>query len=256
MRVLITGAGGFLGHGIIGALKNEFELSLLDTVPMNVPNATKYQGSVESSTDVAAAMQNADAVVIAHMLSRTTDRTVYDDSYMPFCVNVTGTAILFQEALKAGIKNLVLISSTGVVRAWEQTESFLTAELEPKSFGDLYTITKVCQEKIAEHYHLTHGMNVSILRPGGICAVDDVSKQVMDKYGNVSIHFHHGLIERRDIGTAVRCALRRNEGFNRYYVLGSQEARHIYEVDKTRTGLGWQPQYDFSWMPYNSSEKR
>jgi len=174
LKLTPFGAAGFLGQGITEELKNKAELRLLDIVPVEMKEAVCIRGSVESPEDCSRAMEGADALVIAHMLSRTEDRAVYDDPSTPFNVN----------------KNQVF-----------------TRDMPPCASSDIYALTKVCQEHIADFYHMKYGIDIAVLRVGGIYKVDDNTKVVSGKYGNVLDRFFHPVVERRDIGTAVWAAL-------------------------------------------------
>ena len=249
MKVLVTGAGGFLGQGLIVPFEGRHELRLMDIRDWQTPHE-KIVGSVADLETCRRAVAGCDALVIAHMASM--QARSYQTPEVPFDSNVKGTANLFFAAAEAGIRRVALVSSTSSIGAWTQQKGlFITRDLPLKPWAntDIYAITKACQEIIAESYHREKGMQVGVLRVGYIISGDD-PKNVVDKYGKPVRVRHVANTDRRDIGLAARLALEtENLGYEVFYVMSSPEAEKYYDVAYTRTRLGWKAQYDFTWLP-------
>jgi nucleoside-diphosphate-sugar epimerase len=251
MKVLITGAGGFLGHAIVGQFEGRHDLRLMDIRDWETPHE-RIVGSVADLATCRRALEGCEGLVIAHMAS--VQEGSYQTPEIPFDSNVKGTANLFFAALEAGIRRVVLVSSTGTVCYWgKQAGSFVTRDLPVKPWPcgrqAIYAVTKACQEIIAESYHREKGMQVAVLRVGYILSSDDPNR-VVDKYGT-HVHLRHaGNTERRDIGLAARLAIEAPEiGYEIFYVMSSPEAEKCYDMAYTRTRLGWKAQHDFMWLP-------
>jgi len=249
MKVLVTGAGGFLGRGLIAALEGRHELRLLDVCDWATPHE-KLIGSVADLETCRQAVAGREAIVIAHMASWQSGS--YNSPELPFDVNVKGTANLFFAAVEAQLKRVVLVSSPASVGGHGERGTFMARDLPLKpsaKFSGLYSLTKACQELIAEHYQREHQMQVAVLRVGYILSADD-PQQVVDKYGRHTRLRHRGSTERRDIGQAARLALEAPDlGYEVFFVLGAPEAEKWCDVAYTRERLGWRPQYDFTWLP-------
>jgi len=242
MKLLITGAGGFLGAGLITALQPRHDLRLMDVVKFDSPHEVVV-GDVCDFETCRRAVAGREALVIAHMAPNRPE--VYANPVMPFDVNVKGTANLFAAAVESGVKRVVLISSTGVVSTDQQAGRFLTRDLPPSS-TNVYCLTKVCQEVIARHYHELHHMPVAMLRPAYITDADFL----LDKYGRKLPSVNWQFIDRRDIGDAVDCALRLPDlGCEAFYVIGHRDAPRHADVEHTKRRLGWAPAHDFSQYP-------
>ena len=242
MEVLVTGAAGFLGRGLIVPFEGKHDLRLMDVMPFESPHETLV-GSVADLETARRAAEGVDAIVIAHMASRQTGS--YETPVAPFDVNVKGTANLFFAAVEHEVKRIVLISSIGVVGARQKRGEFLTRDL-PMQGGEMYGLTKICQEVIAEQYHRAHGIAVAALRPAYITDADTMD----DKYGRHKETVNWQFIDRRDIGEAARLALELDDlGFEVFYVLGPPEALEMADVAYTRERLGWRPKYDFADKP-------
>jgi len=246
MKVLVTGAGGCLGQGLVVPFEEHgYDLRLMDVVPFESPHETLV-GSVADLETVRKALDGCDGMVIAHMASRQAHS--YDTPEVPFDANVKGTANLFFAAVEQGIQRAVLISSTGVQHGYDK-KGFLDHHKPMRSKG-IYGLTKVCQEIIAEQYHREHGIKGAALRIG--CVID--GDTVSDKYGRKFKDRGMSLTDRRDIGEVARLSLECPDiEWEIFYVLGTPEAREFYDIDHTCQRLGWQPKYDFTWLPLHDN---
>ncbi|NLF29911.1 MAG: NAD(P)-dependent oxidoreductase [Planctomycetes bacterium] len=239
MKTLVTGAGGYLGRGLIVPFEGRHDLRLMDVVPFESPHEVLV-GSVADLETCRKAVAGCDAMVIAHMASRQAGS--YDTPVAPFDVNVKGTANLFFAAVEAGIRKVVLISSIGAVGYHQRKGTFLTIDLPPRSGGDQYSLTKICQEVIAREYHDNHGVAVAVLRPAYITDADSCK----DKYGKEAHECNWQFIDRRDIGLAARLALELPDlGYEIFYTLGTPMAKERAEMAPIYERLGWKPQHPF-----------
>lgn len=242
MRILMTGAAGFLGKGMVEALAPKHTLRLMDVAPIESPHESLV-GDVCDLDVVRKAVAGMDAVIIGHMAPR--NPGVYDVPTLPFDINVKGTAHLFHAAAEAKITRVVLISSIGVVVGHQRAKTFLRRDLPPATDG-VYALTKSLQESVAEHYHRTAGIAVAMLRPAYITDED----RMVDKYGRHLVTVNWQFIDRRDIGDAADAALRLPDlGCEVFYVLGHPDADQHADMVATRERLGWTPKHDFTKHP-------
>lgn len=242
MKLLITGAGGFLGAGLITALRPHHDLRLMDVVPFDTPEELVV-GDVSDLEGCRRAVAGCEAIVIAHMAPNRPE--VYATPTVPFDVNVKGAANLFAAAVEGGIRRVVLISSIAVVARQQQAGEFLRGDL-PLRPNSMYGVTKACQETLAEFYHGTHGVAVAMLRPAYITDADTLR----DKYGTQRPSVNWQFIDRRDIGAAADCALRLPDlGCEAFYLVGHRDGPRHADVEHTRKRLGWTPAHDFSQYP-------
>lgn len=245
MKTLITGAGGFLGQGMIGPFVDHgHSLRLMDVVPFQSPPHEVVAGSVADYAQVEAAMRGVDCLVIAHMAPRGPDNINYQTPGLPFAINVTGTVNLFHAAQACGVRRVVVISSQSAVDAAPD----LAPEPETlpvRSKSGYYGLTKVCQEVIAEQFARTTSMQVVCLRVGYILDGDTN----VDKYGRKIGERNWADTDRRDIGEVARLCLERDDlGYAVFNVFSTQESLDRCCVRLTCQRLGWKPRYDFSWL--------
>lgn len=242
MKVLVTGAAGFLGKGLVESMARTHTLRLMDVVPCGMPHES-IVGDVCDLETVRRAVEGMDAVVIGHMAPR--HPGVYDVPTLPFDINVKGTAHLFHAAAEAKIPRVVLISSISVAIGHQRANTFLRHDLPPAT-GDLYSLTKSLQEAIAEHYHRNAGMAIAMLRPAYIIDED----RLTDKYGRHPETVNWQFIDPRDIGDAADAALRLPDlGCEAFYVLGHPDSDLHADTARTRARLGWSPKHDFTCYP-------
>lgn len=244
MKVLITGAGGFLGRGLIQPFVGRHDLRLMDVVDWQTPHE-KVLGDVADLETCRRAVRGCQGIVIAHMASR--QAGAYETPALPFDANVKGTANLFFAGLECGVRRYVLISSESVVMG-HPAPPRRTTDM-PYRGATLYGLTKVCQEVIAEQFQREHGLAVAALRVGYILSADDPNR-VVDKYGKRIQERNPPCTDRRDIGEAARLAIELPDlGYEVFYVLGAPEADRFYDMEPTFRRLGWKPRYDFTWLP-------
>jgi nucleoside-diphosphate-sugar epimerase len=247
MKILLTGAAGFLGRAMVPVLAKGHQLRLADLHPFDSEHET-ITGNVASLASARAMVTGMDAVVLGHMASR--QAGAYETPELPFDGNVKGTANLFFAAVEEGIKRVVLISSTGAVSG-NDDHLFRSRDL-PLRGTDMYSLTKALQEEVAEHYHRVHGLEVAILRPSWVVDADNLST----KYGTQVPEFSSGLIDRRDVCEAARLSCELPDlTYEVFYISGPQEACATMDVAYTIRRLGWAPRYRFETMPRTGAHR-
>ena len=240
--VAITGAGGFLGRMLAEEIAKEHPVRLADVGP--VPDLGEAMvGDAGDPVYAERLLAGTEAIVISHMLSRSPG--AYDHPKAPLTVNSVATAVLFDAAVKAGCRTVVLISSNAVVAGHQKKGVFLDQNL-PYAPTDLYCLSKVLQEQIAAFYHHNHGMRVAMLRPAYV--TDEAS--MTDKYGRQKATVNWQFIDRRDIASAALAAIHLPDlGLESFYILGHADADKHADVAHARKRLGWEPKYTFSAFP-------
>lgn len=240
--VLVSGASGFLGRHLVEELGRSFRVRALDPSPCEGAE-TWIEGSVVDAGTVGSAVHGIDGLVIAHMAPNRPG--VYDAVGLPFDVNVKGTALLLDAAADAGVKQVVLISSMGVIGRDRVNEGPLSADT-PYSPDGLYGLTKCLQEQIARYYHERRGMNVTVLRPAYIVREDSLQ----DKYGRQCSSVNWQYIDPRDIASACCAAISlKVPGFEVLYVLGGPGAGERVDLQRSQSLLRWEPAHRFSMWP-------
>jgi nucleoside-diphosphate-sugar epimerase len=255
MRVLITGAGGNLGSGLVERLADDYDLRLLDVDELETEHEF-VQADVRDRDRFVEAARGVDVIVHTpawhgiHLGSRDEDE-FWD-------LNVDGTFNAFRAALASDVSTVVWLSSQAI-----------------HSPDNIYGFSKVLGEKLGRYYNRVHGIRCIMLRPANF-----VPPQNRRHYGQRLLR---GGVDRRDVLQATTLAVEndtveceavpvlREDPFtdadvetwtsNPYAVLERYvpEAKRLVEeydldlpdqidppdVTATKEALGYHPQYTF-----------
>jgi nucleoside-diphosphate-sugar epimerase len=161
--VLVTGASGFVGTALCAALPARGFRVRRALRGSAQDDGDAVVGNINAATDWSAALAGADAVV--HLAARThqigaTGRE-HLDGYRR--TNVEGTRRLAEEAVAAGVRRFVLMSSVKV--NGEATSAAPFRESDAPDPQDAYGITKLEAEQVLASVAHGSAMEVVVLRP-------------------------------------------------------------------------------------------
>lgn len=146
MRVLVTGAGGFLGGRIASKLVDkEYKVRSLarNAYPLlDKMGIESFQGDLKNPGVVADACQGCD--VVFHVAAKAGVWGSYEDYYN---ANVVGTENVINGCLKHGVKKLIYTSSPSVVFDGCDQEGIGEDTPYPEKFLNFYQKTKSIAEK-------------------------------------------------------------------------------------------------------------
>ena len=161
MRVLITGAAGFIGRRLVPFLRERHDLVLGDLHPGPGPEWRRLD--VTRLADVVAAAEGVDAII--HLAIASGHEGEYEDDAfndLRWDVNVKGTGHVFQAAARCGVRRVVYTSSLTVV--WGYAPGETVGPDAPARPVGTYAVTKHLGEVIAADYHQRHGVEAVCLR--------------------------------------------------------------------------------------------
>jgi NAD dependent epimerase/dehydratase len=171
-RVLITGAGGFIGSHLterlveLGAQTRCFlrytsqgSLGWLATSPL-LPKLDIVHGDVRDYESVVHATSGID--VIFHLAALIGIPYSYYSPRSYVQTNIDGTLNVLEAARRHGTERLICTSTSEV---YGSARCVPIGEDHPLQGQSPYSATKIGADKIAESYHLSFGLPVSIARP-------------------------------------------------------------------------------------------
>lgn len=145
-KILVTGAGGFLGYYIAkDLLKNDYEVHSFSRTKyqkLEKLGIIEHQGNLENFNSIKTALIGIDAVI--HCASKVGMNGKYQDF---FNANVLGTENLIKAMKDLGIKKLVYTSTPSVVFGKENLINADETTPYPTSYLTAYAETKMLAEK-------------------------------------------------------------------------------------------------------------
>ncbi|HEX3320319.1 MAG TPA: SDR family NAD(P)-dependent oxidoreductase [Terriglobales bacterium] len=170
--VLVTGAGGFIGSHLAEALVR----SGARTRALVHYNSAGREGWLEhseyrSDLDVVAGdIREVDSVIgalkgvdiVFHLAALIAIPYSYRSPSSYVSTNIVGTLNILQEALRANVSRLVHTSTSEV---YGSAKTIPISEKHPLQGQSPYSATKIGADKLAESFHRSFGLPVSIVRP-------------------------------------------------------------------------------------------
>ena len=223
MRVLVTGSAGHLGEALVRELRaGGHSVTGLDLL---AGPSTDVVASITDRDAVAAAIAGADAVLHCATLhkphiSSHTRRDFLD-------TNVSGTLVLLEAAVAAGVTRFVFLSSTSAFGAAltpgpAEPAAWITEDVAAVP-RNIYGASKVAAEDLCELVAREHGLALLILRCARFFPEDDDDPARRAGYEGLNLKVNELLYRRVDLADLVdacRLALERAPelGFGRYIV--------------------------------------
>jgi dTDP-glucose 4,6-dehydratase len=167
VKLLVTGAAGFIGSTYVRLAAREHEVVVLDKLTYagrqenleGVDGVTLVVGGIEEPDLVRSVMQGCDAVVNFAAESHV-DRSIAGQD--PFVLtHVIGTSVLLDAARELGVPRYVQVSTDEVYGSIDSGSFTETSPLNPSS---PYSATKAAGDLLVSAHVHTHGVHASICR--------------------------------------------------------------------------------------------
>jgi len=223
MSVLVTGSAGHLGEALARSERERGHgVAGIDLLASPFTTAT---GSIADRALVRHLMAGIDVVFHAATLHKPHVATHSRQDFVD--TNITGTLVLLEEAVAAGVRAFIYTSTTsafgdalvpppGAPAAW------ITEEVVPVP-KNIYGVTKVAAEDLCRLFHRNHGLPTIVLRTARFFPEEDDSRPIREGYADDNAKANEFLFRRvdlEDVVSAHQAAAERAAaiGFGRYIV--------------------------------------
>lgn len=238
MKICVTGGCGFTGAALTERLLDDgHEVSVIDKQPGLVDDKLKQKGgqiihaSITDRVAVAKAVEGCE--VVQHLAAAFRDIGVPDQLY--YDVNVEGTKIVIEEAIKAGVRKMIYCSTQGVHGHIESPPGDESCPIAP---ADYYQQTKYEGEVALQEY--AGKIEYTILRPTAIYGPGDPGRFVMmyrrakkgtfPMFGRGATYYHPVYID--NLVDALVIAQAPGIGVGEAYIIGDEEFFAIEDLVK------------------------
>jgi nucleoside-diphosphate-sugar epimerase len=247
MRILVTGGTGFTGKALVRRLLDEgHEVVALDykeglkTAELREWGATVVIGSVTDAAVLKRCMPGVE--VVHHLAAAFRELNVPNDYYDR--VNVGGTKLTLDAAVRHGVRRFIYCSTCGVHGNVTHPPAAEDAPITP---ADYYQRTKYEAEPIVLDYHRKGLLKAVILRPAAIYGPGDperfamifrrVAKGVFPMFGSGKTLYHPLYID--NLVDALLLAQQEGKGDGEAFLIADEEYVGIEDlVRRTARSLG------------------
>jgi UDP-N-acetyl-alpha-D-quinovosamine dehydrogenase len=168
MRILVTGASGFVGRAVLDALKgqpqHELRAALRAERDLGPGVECVRIGDIGADTDWRAALDGREVVIHTAARVHVMRETAVDALAEFRKINVAGSLNLARQAARAGVRRFIFISSVKVNGEGRPDGRPYVADDEPAP-ADPYALSKLEAERGLRELAAGTGMEVVIIRP-------------------------------------------------------------------------------------------
>lgn len=254
LRILVTGAAGFVGSHIVDAcfkrnhdvrviVRKSSDLSYLKSISYPLEF---FYGDLEDQRSTDEACKDID--VIIHSAGRVTEVGTYDDF---FRANVLATRNLLNSARSQGVSKFVFVSSPSIFASYEDQIDIDESIPYPKVFANFYAQTKAISEAEVLQANSAKLMTCA-LRPRGVWGLRDKSgfipKLLLGLEANKIKHLAKGkrvmasLCHVQNIAEACLDAANSQKVGGQAYFINDDEPVAVWELmDKVGAMYGLEP---------------
>jgi len=238
-QVLVTGSAGHLGEALMLTLRAQRRPAL--GLDIKASLFTDRVGSICDRTFVRECLRGSRTVIHAATLHKPHVATHTMQEFVD--TNVTGTLVLLEEAVAAGVESFIYTSTTStfgaaLTPAAGEPAAWITEDVVPVP-KNIYGVTKVAAESLCELFSRTEGLPVHILRTSRFFPEDDDNATVRDKYETANSQANELLYRRADVedivGAHLLALAKAPEiGFRRYIISATTPFRRD-DLESLRT---------------------
>ena len=203
MKTLVTGSSGHLGEALMRTLLHQKE----DAAGLDLLASpfTRFTGSIADRTLVKESLQGVKTVFHCATLHKPHVATHSNQAFID--TNITGTLMLLEESLAAGVERFIYTSTTSVFG-----DSLVPPAGAPAAWIDesvtpvpknIYGVTKAAAENLCQLFSRNHKLPCLVLRTSRFFPEDDDDRGKRQAYSGDNLKVNELLFRRLDIADAV-----------------------------------------------------
>ncbi len=223
MTILVTGSAGHLGEALLRSLREAGRPARgIDIKPSPL---TDRVGSIADRDCVRSSMRGMRAVIHSATLHKPHVATHSHQDFID--TNVTGTLVLLEEAVAAGVECFIFTSTTSAFGAAlrpaiDQPAAWVTEDVQPIP-RNIYGVTKVAAESLCELFARQQRLPMVVLRTSRFFPEADDDAAIRGQYETANVQANELLYRRVDIADVVDAHLlaierAKDHGFGRYII--------------------------------------
>lgn len=232
-RVLVTGAGGYVGRAFAEAHGARYRLRLFAKRPLPGPHETVI-GDVRDPASLARALEGVDAVL--HLAAVTTDTPGATEADY-FMTNTVGTFNVLDAAVRAGVRRVVYASSVCAV-GFRATPTVVREEDPCRPSDGMYGYSKYLGERLCECFAEQHGLAAVSLRVAMV-----VPQHELHVPADPSAPAWLGAVHVEDVVEALRLALDSDSVRAGTFHVASPSPSSKFDISRARAVLGYAPRH-------------
>lgn len=222
-QVLVTGSAGHLGEALMRTFRAQGRAAL--GLDIKASAFTDRVGSICDRAFVKDCLRGSRTVIHSATLHKPHVATHAMQEFID--TNVTGTLVLLEEAVAAGVESFIYTSTTStfgaaLTPAAGEPAAWITEDVVPVP-KNIYGVTKVAAENLCELFSRTRKLPVLVLRTSRFFPEDDDNAAMRANYETANSQANELLYRRADVEDIVSAHLlaidkARDIGFRRYII--------------------------------------
>ncbi len=233
--VLVTGSAGCIGRAVVAELvRRGHRVRGFDRLPTpGLPAAQSVVGDLSDVPDLERAMQGVDTLV---HLAATPDDADFVKELVPN--NIVGVYNVFEAVRQAGVRRMILASSSQIIWYRRTTGPFPLTDLTPIAPRYWYAATKAFVEAAGKAYSEAHGLSVLPIRLGFCPRSAEQCAQIESFDWGPDVYLSHA-----DAGRFFACAVEAPAAipFAILYATSIPARMVRYDLETPRKLIGYEP---------------